>query len=206
MRKVFKKIVITIGSILLVFAILAGTWVWYSRKSHPRVKGSIKVDGLTAPVEIFRDKHGVPHIYAGTEEDLFFAQGFVHAQDRFWQMELWRRIGAGRLSELFGEGVLGTDIYLRTMGFARLAEQEYAMYEDEYRRILDAYAAGVNAYILDRKPAKLGIEFSLLKLMGAEFEIEPWTPVNTLTWIKVMSQDLGANIKNEIQVFTRRKQ
>ncbi len=198
MRKVFKKIVITIGSILLVFAILAGTWVWYSRKSHPRVKGSIKVDGLTAPVEIFRDKHGVPHIYAGTEEDLFFAQGFVHAQDRFWQMELWRRIGAGRLSELFGEGVLGTDIYLRTMGFARLAEQEYAMYEDEYRRILDAYAAGVNAYILDRKPAKLGIEFSLLKLIGAEFEIEPWTPVNTLTWIKVMSQDLGANMESEL--------
>ena len=203
MRKIFRKIIITFGSIFLVFVILVEIWMWYSRRGHPKTSGTIRVEGLTAPVEVYRDKDGIPHIYARTEEDLFFAQGFVHAQDRFWQMEFWRRIGSGRLSELFGEDVLGTDIYLRTLGFARLAEQEYEMYEDEYKRILDAYAAGVNAYILDRNPSKLGIEFALLKLMHVEFEIEPWTPVNTLTWIKVMAHDLGDNMEDELTNIDR---
>ncbi len=199
MRKVFRKIVIIAGSVLGIFLILYGTWLWYSRKAHPKTGGTIKVEGLTAAVEIYRDKEGIPHIYAGTEEDLFFAQGFVHAQDRFWQMEFWRRIGSGRLAELFGENVLGTDIYLRTVGFERIAAREYEMLDRDSRRILDAYAEGVNAYIQGRKPSKLGLEFSILKLNGVEFEIEPWTPVNTLTWAKVMSQDLDSNMGEELE-------
>ena len=203
MRKKLRKVIIPVGIVLLLIIILGGFWLWYSRRAHPRVSGTIRVDGLTAPVEIYRDKNGIPHIYAQTDEDLFFGQGFIHAQDRFWQMEFWRRIGSGRLAELFGEEVLGTDIYLRTMGFARLAEQEYAKLDDESRRILDAYAAGVNAYILNRKASKLGLEFSLLKLKGVEFEIEPWTPVNSLTWIKVMSQDQGSNMEDELAYIDR---
>ena len=203
MRKRLRKIIIPVGIVVLIVVILGGFWVWYSRRAHPKVSGTIRVEGLTAPVEIYRDKDGIPHIYAQTDEDLFFGQGFVHAQDRFWQMEFWRRIGSGRLAELFGEKVLGTDIYLRTMGFARIAAQEYEKMDDEWRRILEAYAAGVNAYILDRKASKLGIEFSLLQLQGVDFEIEPWTPVNSLTWIKVMSQDQGSNMEDELAYIDR---
>jgi penicillin amidase len=120
-------------------------------------KGTGKMDGLSAPVEIYKDKDGVPHIYAENMEDLVFAQGYVHAQDRFWQMEFWRRIGSGRLSELFGEAVLGVDIYIRTVDFRGLAEEEYEIMDEETKRYLDAYSAGVNAYILDKKPRSLGL-------------------------------------------------
>lgn len=161
-------------------------------------KGTDKAEGLSAPVEIYRDRDGVPHIYADSMEDLFYAQGFVHAQDRFWQMEFWRRIGAGRLAELFGDAVLGVDIYLRTVDFRRIAEEEYAMLDEETRKFLDAYAAGVNACILDRKPSRLGLEFRLLKLQGHELEIEPWAPVNTLTWLKLTAEDMSGNMGKEL--------
>jgi penicillin amidase len=161
-------------------------------------KGTGKMDGLSAPVEIYKDKDGVPHIYAENMEDLVFAQGYVHAQDRFWQMEFWRRIGSGRLSELFGEAVLGVDIYIRTVDFRGLAEEEYEIMDEETKRYLDAYSAGVNAYILDKKPRALGLEFRLLKLQGLDLEIEPWTPVNTLTWYKVMAEDAQGNMRKEL--------
>jgi penicillin amidase len=199
MRKSLRNLIIAAGSVIVVFAVLFVTWILILRQSHPKTRGTVTLEGLTAPVEIYRDRDGIPHIYAKTEEDLFFAQGYVHAQDRFWQMEFWRRIGSGRLAELFGKNVLGTDIYLRTVGFARIAREEYERIDTDTKRILDAYAAGVNAYILNRKPPKLGLEFSLLKLNGVEFEIEPWEPVNTLTWIKVMSQDLGSNMEGELK-------
>ncbi len=157
-----------------------------------------KADLPGAPVEIYWDTDGVPHIYADTMEDLLYAQGYVHAKDRFWQMEFWRRIGSGKLAELFGEAVLGIDIYIRTVGFRQIAEQEYAMLDEEIRRFLDAYAAGVNAYILNRKPSRLGLEFRLLKMKGLDLKIEPWTPVNTLTWFKVMAEDAGGNMRKEL--------
>jgi penicillin amidase len=150
---------------------------------------------LVAPLTV---RAGIPHIYADTMEDLLYAQGYVHAKDRFWQMEFWRRIGSGKLAELFGEAVLGIDIYIRTVGFRKLAEQEYAMLDEETRKFLDAYAAGVNAYIMDRKPSRLGREFRLLNLQGLEYEIEPWTPVNSLTWLKVMAEDAGGNMRKEL--------
>ncbi len=198
MRKLLQIAGIVLAVVLALAVILGGIWLGVSRRAYPRTRGTVQVQGLTAPVEIYRDEYGVPHIYAQTPEDLFFAQGYVHAQDRFWQMEFWRRIGAGRLSEYFGEATLGTDLYLRTMGFYRIAEQEYAHTDPETRRILDAYAAGVNAYVQDRSPAQLGLEFTLLQLQGVEVTIEPWTPVNTLTWAHVMSQDLGGNYESEL--------
>jgi penicillin amidase len=184
--------------VLVLAVILVGTWLVVSRRAYPRTSGTIRVGGLTAPVEIYRDSYGVPHLYAQTSEDLFFAQGYVHAQDRFWQMEFWRRIGSGRLSEYFGEATLSTDIYLRTMGFARISEEEYSALDLEGRRILDSYSAGVNAYIQNRTPAQLGLEFALLELQGVELDIEPWTAVNSLTWAKVMAQDLGGNMEDEL--------
>lgn len=172
--KRYKRIIIIIsGIILLIVVVLGGAWFFITRRTFPRTRGTITLQGLNKEVEIRRDSDGIPHIYAKIIHDLYFAQGFVHAQDRFWQMEFWRRIGAGRLSELFGKSVLGTDIYLRTVGFKRVAEKEYELYDDESKQILEAYSAGVNSYIQSRPPARLGLEFLLLKLQGVNVEIEP---------------------------------
>jgi penicillin amidase len=198
MQKVLRTAGIVLIVLLAVVLILGGVWLGFSRRAFPKTRGTVQVEGLSAPVEIYRDGYGVPHIYAGTVEDLFFAQGYVHAQDRFWQMEFWRRIGSGRLSEYFGEATLDADLFMRTMGFARIAEEEYAQSDAETRRAIDAYAEGVNAYILGRKPAQLGFEFALLGMQGVEVEVEPWTPVNTLTWAHVMSYDLGGNMDAEL--------
>jgi len=192
MKKLFKK------GLFLVFSALFAFTVPLTVRAAKVTK---KVEGLSAPVEIYRDTEGIPHIYAETMEDLLFAQGYVHAQDRFWQMEFWRRIGSGRLSELFGEAVLGIDIYIRTVNFKGLAEEEYVIMDDETRKYLESYAAGVNAYILDKKPHRLGREFRLLKMQGQDLEIEPWTPVNTLTWLKVMAEDLQGNMRKELYII-----
>lgn len=151
-------------------------------------------------MDIYRDEMGIPHIYAATLHDLFMAQGYVHAQDRFWQMDFWRHIGSGRLSEMFGKGQLDTDSFLRTLGWRQLAEQEYAAFSAEPRTILDAYSAGVNAYIAGRAPAELSLEYAILTgVLNRSYEIEPWTPVNTLTWGKAMAWDLRGNMGAEIE-------
>jgi len=185
MKRWLRNLVIAGGIVVFLVVVLFGAWLWITRWPYPKTRGRITLEGLSAPVEIFRDRYGVPHIYAQTSEDLFFAQGFVHAQDRFWQMEFWRRLGSGRLSELFGEKLLETDKFLRTMGFYEGAEEQYEKYGAETRTYLEAYAEGVNAYILDRRPARLGLEFALLKLQGVDFEIEPWEPADTVSWGKM---------------------
>ena len=197
MKRWLRNLVIAGGIVVFLVVVLFGAWLWITRWPYPKTRGRITLEGLSAPVEIFRDRYGVPHIYAQTSEDLFFAQGFVHAQDRFWQMEFWRRLGSGRLSELFGEKLLETDKFLRTMGFYESAEEQYEKYGAETRTYLEAYAEGVNAYILDRRPARLGLEFALLKLQGVDFEIEPWVPADTVSWGKMMSYDLGTNYTRE---------
>src|SRR5512136_1735088 len=103
-------------------SILKAGLTWLGRRRLPQTNGELKLPGLAAPVEVLRDRWGIPHIYAATFHDLFFAQGFVHAQDRLWQMELNRRMASGRLSELFGTLALETDRAARTFGFRRLAE------------------------------------------------------------------------------------
>ncbi len=197
MKKWLRNLIIVARSIAIFALVLFGAWVWVTRQPFPKTRGKITVEGLTAPVEILRDKYGVPHIYAQTSDDLFFAQGFVHAQDRFWQMEFQRRLGEGRLSELFGEKLLETDKFLRTMGFARVAQEQVNACDPETLRLLEAYASGVNAYILNRRPARLGLEFALLKLQGVDFEIEPWKPVDSVSWGKMMAYDLGSNYSLE---------
>jgi penicillin amidase len=184
--------------LLVLAALIAVLVVFLARRAFPPVDGDLEVTGLDARVEIIRDVDGVPHIYAETEHDLFFAQGYVHAQDRFWQMDFWRHIGAGRLSEMFGDGQVETDIFLRSLDFTGLAERELTALPPEQRAILDWYADGVNAYIGDRSPFQLGMEYSILPLQASGYVIEPWTPVNTLTWGKVMSWDLSWNMLQEI--------
>jgi penicillin amidase len=197
MKRRLRRALIAAGAVILFALALISCWLFVTRRPFPRTRGTVRLEGLKGAVEIRRDRYGVPHIFARYAEDLFFAEGYAHAQDRFWQMEFWRRVGAGRLSELFGEGQLQTDIFLRTLGFTRLAEREYALLDPESRGYLDAYAKGVNAYALKRRPARLGLEFFFLKLGGVDLTVEPWTPLNTLTWAKVMAFDLGGNLEAE---------
>ena len=123
MRRTLLRILLSLISLSLIlcilFTVLGFTTV---RRSFPKVNGEIHVNGLDGSVEIYRDAYGVPHIYATSDHDLFFAQGYVHAQDRFWQMDFWRHIGSGRLSELFGESSLDTDKFLRTLGWAKVVQ------------------------------------------------------------------------------------
>ena len=198
MRKPIRVLLITLGALLLLVAARGAAALLTIQASFPRTRGTLTVKGLNEPVEVLRDRLGVPHIRARNMHDLYFAQGFVTAQERFWQMEFWRRIGSGRLSELFGKATLGTDIYLRTVGFRRVADLDYAAMSQEARDVYQAYADGVNAYILNRPARKLSLEFALLELQGVKFQIEPWVPQNSLTWLKLMSQDLGANMRREM--------
>ena len=101
-------------------------------------------------------------------------------------------------ASLLGDAVLGIDIYIRTVGLKLVAEKEFDMLDKETHKLLEAYAAGVNAYILDRKPQSLGLEFKLLKLQGHELEIEPWTPIDTILWGKIMAEDLSSNLADEL--------
>ncbi|MGC9311698.1 MAG: penicillin acylase family protein [Sediminispirochaetaceae bacterium] len=184
-------------TLLFVFSFLSTGCLILSRRAFPKVRGSVSVEGIEAPVEIVRDSYGVPHIYAHNIEDLYFAQGYVHAQDRFWQMEFQRRVAGGRLSELFGEATLETDIFMRTLGFERVAAVEYQRLDENERRTLDSYVAGINAYIRDRKPGKISLEYALLNLSGTEFEVEEWEPVHSLTWGKILSWSMSSNLETE---------
>lgn len=146
-----------------------------ARRVLPQTAGEQAIAGLERAVTVIRDRWGVPHVYAETMRDLFFAQGFVHAQDRLWQMELRRRLSAGTLAEVFGPSALGRDVFARTLGFERGLEREWASYDAETQAIFEAYAAGVNAFVgdhLDRLP----LEFQL-----AGFEPPPWRPLDLLT-------------------------
>jgi penicillin amidase len=184
--------------LLVILALAGGGAAFYAlRKDQPQTDGSLQLQGLKAPVDVYRDRYGVPHIYARSDHDLFFAQGYVHAQDRFWQMEFWRRTGQGRLSELFGGSVAGTDRYLRTLGVHRVAALEVEQLGAEERALLEAYSAGVNAYLAQRGDGR-GLEFSLLGLTGVRVPAEPWTPVNSLTWLKLMALNLGGNMDAEL--------
>lgn len=188
----------------LLFVVLAGAVFGFFvvRRSFPRVEGEIEAAGLDGIVEIIRDPDGVPHIYAGTEHDLFFAQGYAHAQDRFWQMDFWRHIGAARLSEMFGDSQVETDLFLRSLDFTGLAEQELQTMPADSRSVLDAYADGVNAYLEGRSPSQVSLEYAILPLQAPGYDIEPWSPINTLTWGKVMSWDLSWNMLQEIDRAT----
>ena len=159
---------------------------FYVRGGEPDYDGTVVVPGFRAEVEVWRDSLGVPHIWAQSAEDLFFAQGYVHAQDRLWQMELLRRVAEGRLAEVLGEDLIETDRFLRTIGLWRAAEASVRELGGEERRWLEAYVAGVNAGIQARRGA-LPPEFRVLR-----FEPEPWTLQHTLAIEKIMAWDLSA--------------
>ncbi len=198
-NKVQRRLVSALIIVLILTTILSVMGVTTARKSFPQVEGEIHLAGLDGEVNIYRDAYGIPHIYASNLHDLFFAQGYVHAQDRFWQMDFWRHIGSGRLSEMFGDAQVETDAFLRTMGWEYLAEQEIASSSSEAISILSAYSDGVNAYLADHSGAALSLEYAILGLLTPEYSPEPWTPVHTMTWAKAMAWDLRGNLDEEIE-------
>ncbi|MFY9315039.1 MAG: penicillin acylase family protein [Burkholderiales bacterium] len=174
----------------LLVVLLAGAFL-YLRQSLPKTEGEVRLAGLAGPVEILRDRYGIPHIFAGNLADASFGLGYAHAQDRLWQMEMSRRIAAGRVAEVVGAGGLETDRFLRTLGVRRAAEANLKTLDAETRRLLESYAAGVNAFIADGPV--LPPEFWLTGVRP-----EPWTPADSVAWVKMMAWDLGGNWRSEI--------
>jgi penicillin G amidase len=174
-------------ALVLLVALTLAAGFFYLRSSLPRLSGALELPGLGAPVEVLRDANGVPHIYAANQPDAYFALGVVHAQDRLFQMEFQRRVGAGRLSEVLGEATLSTDRFLRTLSVYHYAEASATYLDAETLDMLEAYVAGVNAFLGTRRGA-LPPEFLLLG-----FAPEPWTVPDVLVWGKMMAWDLGGN-------------
>jgi penicillin amidase len=182
--------------VLGVGAVLAVTWV---RRPFPTTGGEVKVPGLTGKVQVLRGDHDIPQIYADNAEDLFRAEGYVHAQDRFFEMDLRRHITSGRLSELVGKAGLTTDKVIRTLGWRRVAEAELPTLKPESRRYLQAYADGVNAYIHQQgSPSQMSLEYTVLSAKVPDYRVEDWTAADSLAWLKAMAWDLRGDYTSEL--------
>jgi penicillin G amidase len=182
----------TVAAAASLVGLAGGAYYMLMRRPLPRKKGEVHLKGLHEPVEVITDRYGVPHIYARNEDDLFFAQGYIHAQDRLWQMEFNRRLGSGRLSEIFGEITLEIDRFARHLGMHRASTAAAEQLPELSKRIFDAYAQGVNAYI-EHNRNKLPIEFFLLR-----FKPEPWQITDSIQWSKMMGWNLGGNWETEV--------
>ncbi|MGW6957674.1 penicillin acylase family protein [Streptomyces chartreusis] len=190
--------------LVLVLAVVAGVaggayWsISTVRASFPQTKGSITLKGLSGPVDVKRDNYGIPQIYASSDEDLFMAQGFVQAQDRFWEMDVRRHMTSGRLSEMFGKSQVDNDEFLRTLGWDRIAKQEYdKTLSASTKKYLQAYAAGVNAYLDGKDNKDISLEYAALGFTN-DYKPGKWTPVDSVAWLKAMAWDLRGNMQDEV--------
>ncbi|GJF32789.1 penicillin amidase [Kitasatospora sp. NE20-6] len=196
-----RLIVIVLAVLLIAGLGGGGYWAVHTvRSSFPDVTGTVRVAGMSKPVDVKRDANGIPQLYADTSEDLFRAQGYVQAQDRFWEMDVRRHITAGRLSEMFGSGQVETDAFLRTMGWRQVAQQEYdTVLAPDTKKYLQAYTDGVNAW-LSEHPGGAGasLEYALLGTVNGDYEPEKWNPVDSVAWLKAMAWNLSGNLQEEI--------
>jgi penicillin amidase len=196
MRRAFKWAGIVAGGTVLLLALTAGAIYGVLRNTVPAPSGSLAIAGLAEPVQLVRDREAVPHIFAKTIGDLYVALGFVHAQDRLWQMELQRLTGQGRLSEIFGERTFGTDVFLRTLDLYGHSERSFAALPPEARLALEAYARGVNAFMTRSVgwfEPRLPPEFLLLR-----HRPEPWQPADSIVTSKLMALQLSTNLNHEL--------
>ncbi|MER6129198.1 penicillin acylase family protein [Streptomyces sp. NPDC001795] len=190
--------------IVLVLALVGGFgyggyWsVSTVRASFPQTRGSITLEGLSGPVDVKRDGYGIPQIYASSDEDLFMAQGYVQAQDRFYEMDVRRHMTSGRLSEMFGKSQVKNDEFLRTLGWDRVAQKEYdTKLSASTKKYLQAYAKGVNAYLKGKDGKDISLEYAALGFTN-DYKPEAWTPVDSVSWLKAMAWDLRGNMQDEI--------
>ncbi|MFW5469077.1 penicillin acylase family protein [Knoellia sp. CPCC 206435] len=197
--RVARRVTLTVVGILTVAAlVLSVVGVSVVRRSFPQTEGEIDVPGLGARVDVMRDDRGVPQIYGDSISDIARAQGYVHAQDRFFEMDMRRHITAGRLAELVGEAGLETDKVIRTMGWRRVAEAELPTLAPATRTYLQAYADGVNAYLRGRSPAQASLEYVVLGTTVDDYRIEDWTPADSIAWLKAMAWDLRGDYSDEL--------
>ena len=187
-----KTLAITTAGVAGLGALAGGAYYFLLRRPVPKKQGHLRLTGLHESVEIISDRYGVPHIYAQNEDDLYFAQGYVHAQERLWQMEMNRRLGSGRLSELFGKVALDADRFGRRLGLHRAAAAEVSRLPGQMKSVLEAYARGVNAFI-ERNARNLPVEFTLLRCKPG-----PWQTADSLQWAKMMGWNLGGNWETEV--------
>ncbi len=176
---------------LLLIAAGASTW-WYIYRPLPQLDGTASLPGLQREVVVERDRWGVPHIRAASLEDLAEAQGYVMSQDRLWQMDLLRRVARGQLSEILGAATLPIDQQFRTYGFARAAERDVTLLDREARKVMEAYARGVNKFI-EQHENNLPLEFSLLR-----YKPQPWQPSDSLVISAYMYRTLTDTWEREL--------
>lgn len=173
-------------------AFTGGTIALLTRRRLPQKSGTLYCEELQLPVEISTDRYGVPHIYAHNEDDLYFAQGYVHAQERLWQMEFNRRLSSGRLSEIFGKQTLEIDRFCRRLGMHRAAAADIETLPEIDLHMLESYARGINSFIQHNKQ-KMPVEFTFLHIQPA-----PWKPVDTVQWGKMQAFSLSGNWETEL--------
>lgn len=189
MGRILVRILAAVLAVALVA--LGGSYLWL-RTSLPMTVGQLTLPGLHGTVRVTRDRYGIPTIVAQEDRGAAFALGFVHAQDRLFQMDMMRRFAAGRLSEWFGRATLDSDRFVRTLGLYRAVEHQYPQLPEGLRATLESYAAGVNAYLSAHNGA-LPPEYYLLRAQP-----EPWRPADSLAWGKVISLQLTGNFRGEL--------
>jgi penicillin amidase len=188
----------TLAVLLVLAAVVGGAGFWAVTRSFPQTAGTLEVPGLDEPVTVYRDSAGIPQIVAATADDLLRAQGFVHAQDRFWEMDFRRHATSGRLSEMFGAAQVPTDAFIRTLGWRRVADEEVKLLDPTALRYYQDYADGVNAYLATHSGAALSVEYAVLGLQNPGYEPEEWTPGDSVAWLKAMAWDLRSNLEDEV--------
>jgi penicillin amidase len=190
MRRIVLRALAVVAGLLTIAVI--GTYMSV-RRSLPTIHGTTTVPGISAPIDIIRDADAIPHIFATTKADALFGLGYAHAQDRLWQMEFQRRIGHGRLCEIFGAAALPQDRFLRTVGFGRAAKATWDRTPEWAKQQVNAYVSGVNAFLATHHGTALPLEFSLLR-----FEPEAWSGPDVIVWVKMMAWDLSSNYALEL--------
>lgn len=190
-RLALSGAIATVVGAALGGAVLAALWQRLLRRPVPKWSGSLTVDGISAPIEIAVDRWGVPHVRARTREDVWFGQGFCHARERLWQMDFYRRVTAGRLSEIAGPEGLPPDRLMRTLGLRRAAEREEAALPAEFRASLEHYCDGVATAVASAP--SLPFEMQLLRL-----DFEPWRPADMLAIGKLLAFGLSTNWEREL--------
>ncbi|WP_308121869.1 penicillin acylase family protein [Actinotalea ferrariae] len=199
-RRALRLLAGTAAAVVLALVVVVALAATVVRRPLPDDAGAVDLPGLDAEVTVLRDALGVPSIYAETAEDLFRAQGYVHAQDRFFEMDYRRHVTAGRLSELVGENedALAADTVIRTFGWRDVAEQEWERLDARSRAWFEAYAEGVNAYLAERDAEALGLEYAVLGFRVDVEQPEEWDPIDSLAWLKAMAWDLRGNYDDEL--------
>ncbi|MGA5359664.1 penicillin acylase family protein [Streptomyces purpurascens] len=190
--------------LVLVLALIGGVgfggyWsISTVRASFPQTKGTLTLKGLSGPVEVKRDNYGIPQIYASSDADLFMAQGYVQAQDRFYEMDVRRHMASGRLSEMFGKSQVDNDEFLRTLGWDRVAKKEYdTKLSSSTKKYLQAYSKGVNSYLQGKDGKDISLEYAALGFTN-DYKPQNWTPVDSVSWLKAMAWDLRGNMQDEV--------